>query len=151
MGSGVFGKANDVMGVEGSAEAREAANAVRVREERDRLISKSVSFAEFAQRRGGSVEAARRYVSGNRQSLLVVEVDGESVFPLVGLTSSCDFEPALVAVLVCFREAGWSDWAIWMWLESSSGWLNGEVPSGVLRDEPGRVLEAAQRRVRNTG
>jgi hypothetical protein len=52
--------------------------------------------------------------------------------------------PGFRDVLKVFRDSGWDEFSITAWFVSRQGAADGDVPALLIRDEPERVLDAAQ-------
>lgn len=128
------------------------ANARRIRAaRRDLLESGAFNYSALAEGRDSTIDATRHFVSRaqRRQLLFTVEHDGSTWVPAFLLDEALDPIPAFAGVLAELVGAGSSAWAMWRWLVSPSGWLDGAVPAEVMRSDPGAVLDAARARTAN--
>lgn len=74
--------------------------------------------------------------------LLAVRCRGVDMYPAFQIVDGRPLS-AIEEVLGAFRSGG--NWTAGLWLRAPSGWLGGERPLDLIRDEPERVVSAAHR------
>ncbi len=128
--------------------AADVANAVRVREFRQRLIDRGAfTIGDLAQGRSSTLGAARKWMERREKDgrLFTVKVDGRVLVPASLLDGAFDPIEAWVPVLGSLREAGESEWGLWAWIDGPQSLLSGDAPSNVIGKDPERVIRAAER------
>lgn len=79
--------------------------------------------------------------------LFTVSHENTTVVPAFQFNGEYQPRAALRPVLQVLDQAGLSEWGLWSWFCTASGWLDGEVAAEVLEREPGLVQWAATRYV----
>jgi len=128
------------------------ANAHRIRAARRELLeSGAFNYSALAEGRDSTVDATRQFVSRaqRRHQLFTVEHDGSTWVPAVLLDDALDPIAAFTDVICELSGTGSSPWAMWRWLVSPSGWLDGAIPAELAAREPAAVLAAARSRAAN--
>lgn len=110
----------------------------------------AVSYRDLAEQRGQLPSSVRTWATRlrTRGELITVRFGRDGWVPVFQLDESLDVRADLRGVLRELRSLG--DWERWTWLESPTSLLSGEVPHEVVRDDEGRVLEAARRFVKRS-
>lgn len=123
--------------------------AQRLARHRERLLaSGAYSIDALATLRGDTAESATRtWLTRRRKAheLFTVSSRQATLVPAFQLDEAGEPLVALKPVLRALVGAGLSGWELWTWLASPTSWLDGEVPSSVLQDDPARVATAAER------
>lgn len=125
------------------------ATARRIRAARQRLVeSGAYDYKSLAEGRGASVEATRQFVSRaqRKHQIFTVEHNGSVLVPQFLLDETLDPIPDYQEVLAALAPAESSPWAVWNWMVSPSGWLDGTSPADLARSHHALVIEAAMAR-----
>lgn len=98
-----------------------------------------------------TLSAARKRVlrAARRNEVFTVSYRDRTFVPAFVFDDRLDTRPELTAVLTTLAGAGENGFALWSWLVTPSPWLDGAVPHRLAMTSPGRVLDAATRRVSN--
>lgn len=130
------------------------AQARRVAETRNRLLSSGAwTVAALAEARGVPESTVRTWLARQRAAdrLVSVTVGGEAYVPAVLLDATAEPYHDAESLLRPLRESGMDPWAVWLWLDSPSAWLDGERPADVLtRGEVAQAATAARAQAANT-
>jgi len=116
------------------AEAREA-----FLEDVALLDSAEVGELLGSRARNTSAMASRLKRAGK---LFAITYGGADLYPAVQIV---DGEPSLAIPAILDAFSGDSPWALALWLNAPSGWLDGRRPLELLAEEPDRVVAAARR------
>jgi hypothetical protein len=119
--------------------------AQQVAETRNRLLASGAwSIEALAEARGTERSSIRTWLARHRTAdrLISVAVRGEVHVPALLLDEAADPYEGIERVLRPLREAGMDPWAVWVWLDSPSSWLDGERPADLLPH--GRVEAVAR-------
>lgn len=122
------------------------ANALRIRATHGRLLATGAfDYESLAEGRGASIEATRKFVSRaqQRNELFTVEFQGSPWVPALLLNEELDVRPEFTPLIAALKPTGASPWAMWNWLVSPNGWLDGAAPVELLPSAPEQVLTAA--------
>lgn len=124
--------------------------------ERARLINQSraellrsgrvVDVALFARSKGKSVDAARKWLNRQRTDgrLVYVVHAGNTYVPLFQFDEAFDLDGSVSELVSFLVDRDMSDWAVWSWFESPSGWLGRRAPvAAVAAGELSAVWRAA--------
>lgn len=124
------------------------AQARRVAETRNRLLAAGAwTVAAVAEVRGVAKSTARSWIARQRRAnrLVSVTVRGETYVPALLLDEAAEPYAGTEAVLGPLRQAGMDAWAVWVWLDAPSSWLDGHRPADLLaRSATDRAAEAAR-------
>jgi hypothetical protein len=126
----------------------------RVAETRNRLLAGGAwTVSALADARDSSRSAVHTWLARQRAAnhLISVTVRGDTYVPALLLDEAAEPFPNVSTVLGPLRQAGMNPWAVWVWLDSPSAWLDGDRPASLLaKDETGRAALAAQAQAANS-
>lgn len=89
-----------------------------------------------------------RQRAGDR--LFTVTVRGEAYVPALLLGEDAEPHPGLERVIRPLRSTGFDPWALWVWFDSPSPWLDGDRPAAlVAAGEVDRAAAAATAKASN--
>jgi len=128
------------------------ATALRIRSVRRRLLeSGAYDYKALAAGREASIEATRQFVSRaqRKYQIFTVEHDGVVLVPAFLLDEVLEPVPRYAEILSPLLAAGSSPWAVWNWMVSPSGWLDGGRPVDLALSHHNLVVQAAIERVHN--
>lgn len=126
--------------------------AVRRTERRRRLLATGAyDIDSLATLRAADTSATHTWLGRQRSAHRLISVTGpdQRVWVPALLIDTTDLPAQPVnggaGTLEPLAIAGLDGWAVWVWLTTPSGWLDGEVPGDLLRTDPDRVADAARR------
>lgn len=125
-------------------------NAIRLRSARQSLLdSGSISVRELAEGRGRTVNATHAWLRAAKEAdkLISVTVGNEALVPLVLLDAALDPIAAWEPVLRVLAGADVTAWDKWDWIESPTGWLDGDRAVDLIHSHHEVVVDAAQQYV----
>lgn len=129
------------------------AQAQRIAETRNRLLAAGAwTVSALAEARGTSESSVRTWLSRQRAAdrLISVKVQGQVHVPALLLDDAAEPYDGVAATLRPLREVGMDAWAIWVWLDTPSGWLDGDRPGDLLaHGAADRVARAAESQASN--
>lgn len=111
------------------------AQARRMAATRNRLLASGAwTVPALAEARGTKEGSVRAWVKRHRDAhrLVTVTVHGEVFVPALLLDETVEPLRDLAQVLEPLVAAGMDGWAIWLWLDTPSGWLEGVRPADLL-------------------
>lgn len=119
----------------------------RVAETRNRLLASGAwSVADLADVHGfgENTSSARGWIKRHRDAhrIVTVTAKGETRVPALLLDDVADPWPGADRVIGPLVQAGMDSWAVWRWLDTPSGWLDGDRPADLL--STGAIDEAAR-------
>lgn len=133
--------------------AASVAQARRTAARRNRLLASGAwSVAAIAEARDMRLASARTWIKRHRDAhrLVSVTVQGEAYVPGLLLDDIAEPLTGIEQVLAPLVEAGMDSWAVWVWLDTPSGWLDGARPADLLtKGEFESVARAARSQASN--
>lgn len=129
------------------------AQARRVASRRNHLLASGAwSIARLAEARDASRSAVRTWVTRQRSAgrIFTVTVGGETYLPALLLDEATDPHAGSQRAIRPLREAGMDPWALWVWFDSPSPWLDGGRPADLLvSGDLDRMAAAAEAQASN--
>lgn len=85
--------------------------------------------------RGVGPEGARARIKRDRdkQRLVTVSHEGESIVPTFQLRADFDHDPVAGEAVHALLDAGYGPWDIWDWAETPNPWLGRRTPADAIR------------------
>jgi len=122
------------------------AQARRIASRRNQLLASGAwSIAALTEARGAQRSSVRTWVTRQRAAgrIFTVSAGGETDVPALLLDDATDVHAGSERAVVPLRDAGMDPWALWVWFDSPSPWLDGDRPADVLDVGDLGRLEAA--------
>lgn len=116
------------------------------------LASGAWNVAALSAARDAKPSAVRMWLARQRDGdrLFTVTVRGETYVPALLLREDAEPHPGLERVIHPLRSAGLDPWALWVWFDSPSPWLDGDRPAAlVAAGEVDRAAAAATAKASN--
>lgn len=133
--------------------AASVSQARRTAARRNRLLASGAwSVAAIAEARDMRLTSVRTWLKRHRDAhrLVSVTVQGEAYVPGLLLDDTVEPLAGIEEVLAPLVEAGMDGWAVWVWLDTASGWLDGARPADLLtKGEIESVARAARSQASN--
>lgn len=127
--------------------------AQRIAEARNRLLAAGAwTVSALAEARGTSESTVRTWLTRQRAAdrVISVKVQGQVHVPALLLNEATEPYDGTAAILRPLRESGMNAWAVWMWLDAPSPWLDGDRPADLLKaGAVNRVRRAAESQATN--
>jgi hypothetical protein len=126
-------------------------HAQRNAEARHELISSygaftAVQLAEQVNSKAAN-KAATAYNWANRGRIFSVSYHGETLYPAFEFDEDGQPLPWIAPILAALTHSGMRGWEVALWFDTDNGWLDGATPLEVMRDDPDRVIAAAESRI----
>lgn len=125
----------DDLDLRGSVPRPVVEQAHRVATRRRRLVDDGGwSVADLAAVRNATRGAVHTWLARQRENdrLFTVSVGRETYVPALLLDEAAEPHEGLERIIGPLRRAGLDPWALWVWLDSPSGWLDGERPADLI-------------------
>lgn len=138
----------DDLDLRGSVPQPVVEQAHRVAARRRRLVEHGAwSVSDLAEVREASVSAVHTWLGRQRDAdrLFTVSAGRETYVPALLLDEAAEPYEELEQVLGPLKQAGMDPWALWVWFDTPSGWLDGQRPADLIAaGEVARVARAAR-------
>lgn len=137
----------DGLDLRGSVPQPVVDQAHKVAARRRRLVEEGAwSVADLADVREVTVGAVHTWLGRQRDAdrLFTVSSGRETYVPALLLDEAAEPYEGLDEVIGPLKQAGMDPWALWVWLDTPSGWLDGHRPADLIADgQVERVAGAA--------
>ena len=125
----------DDLDLRGSVPRPVVDQAHRVATRRRRLVDEGAwSVGDLAAVRGATRGAVHTWLTRQRDNdqLFTVSLGRETYVPALLLDEAAEPHDGLERVIGPLKQAGLDSWALWVWLDSPSGWLDGQRPADLI-------------------
>lgn len=129
------------------------AQARRIASRRNHLLASGAwSIARLTEVRDARRATVRTWVTRQRAAarIFTVTAGGETWVPALLLDAATDVHPGSQRAIRPLRDAGMDPWALWVWFDSPSTWLDGDRPADLLATgDVDRLAVAAEAQASN--
>lgn len=125
----------DDLDLRGSVPQPVVDQAHRVAARRRRLVEYGAwSVSDLAEVRDASVSAVHTWLGRQRDAdrLFTVSAGRETYVPALLLDEAAEPYEGLEQVVGPLKQAGMDAWALWVWFDTPSGWLDGQRPADLI-------------------